>query len=63
MAMPCLSCGQDIGLDLDFIVKNPTSQCPHCKVIMSFNVSPELKKEYREVTNQINKIKKQYGLR
>ena len=63
MAMPCLSCGQDIGLDLDFIVKNPTSQCPHCNIIMNFNVSPELKKEYREVTNQINKIKKQYGLR
>jgi len=63
MAMPCLSCGTDIGLDLEFIVKNPTSQCPHCKVIMSFNVNPELKKEYIKVSNQIDNIKKKYGLR
>ena len=63
MAMPCLSCGQDIGLDLDFIVKNPTSQCPHCNIIMSFNVSPELREEYKKVSNEINIIKKKYGLR
>jgi hypothetical protein len=62
MAMPCLSCGQQIGLDLEFIIKNPTSQCPHCEVIMNFNVSSEMKKEYLKVSEQINKIKKQYRL-
>jgi len=60
--MPCLSCGVDIGLDLKFIVTNPTSQCPHCNVIMNFNVSPELRSEYIKVSNEINQIKKQYGL-
>ena len=63
MAMPCLSCGQQIGLDLDFIVNNPTSQCPHCNVIMKFNIGTELREEYKKVSNEINIIKKKYGLR
>ena len=39
MGMPCPSCKAPLGLTLDFIVKNPISQCPHCGVVMNFKAS------------------------
>lgn len=58
--VPCPSCKSPIKLTLDFIIKNPVSQCPHCGVIMKFNENQELFDEYRQVMKDIEYIKKQH---
>lgn len=60
MGLPCPSCRNPIGLDLGFIIRNPVSRCPHCDVIMEFNVNERISKEYKEVLNEIENIKKEY---
>jgi hypothetical protein len=58
MPVPCPSCGNPLGIDLEFIINNPISKCPHCLVVMNFNVNSDIIQEFKKVTNQINKIKK-----
>ena len=45
MPMPCPSCKTTLGLDLQFIIKNPMCVCPGCGVILDFTVNDEIKEE------------------
>ena len=60
MALPCPGCQQPIGLTIDFIVKNPISQCPFCGVIMNFKADPKVVSEYKEAIDQIKSIQEKY---
>ena len=60
MALPCPSCGKDIGLDLKFIIKNPISKCPFCDIILNFTVDKDIKDKFSKVLGDINDIKKRY---
>lgn len=60
MGLPCPSCRTPIGLNLTFIISNPVSQCPHCGVVMRFDVNDKIAKEYKEVLKEIENIKKEY---
>lgn len=63
--LPCPSCRTPLGLELDFIIKNPACQCPKCGVIMKFNVDPKIFKnaiaKVRAAQQNIEKLKKQYS--
>ena len=56
MALPCLSCKQPLGLTIEFIMKNPLSQCPYCGVIMNFK--PDAKIVKKETKNGSRKMSK-----
>tara|TARA_Y100000996_G_C22453067_1_gene614669 strand:- start:719 stop:925 length:207 start_codon:yes stop_codon:yes gene_type:complete len=58
--MPCPSCKKPLGLTFEFIQKNPIMQCPHCKTVMNFSVSPEIEKKMKEGLAEIERIKKKY---
>jgi hypothetical protein len=60
MALPCPSCGEDIGLDLTFIIKNPISKCPFCDIILNFTVDKDIKDKFSKVLGDIDDIKKKY---
>jgi hypothetical protein len=60
MALPCPSCGEDIGLDLTFIIKNPISKCPFCDIILNFTVDKDIKDKFSKVLGDIDSIKKKY---
>ena len=60
MALPCPGCQQPIGLTIDFIVKNPISQCPFCGVIMNFKADSKVVDDYKEAINQIQIIQEKY---
>ena len=58
--VPCPNCKELIGLDLLFIVKNPVSQCPHCAVVMKFNIDETTITKYKQALADIENIKKQH---
>lgn len=58
--MPCPSCKTTLGLDLQFIIKNPISVCPGCGVILDFTVNDEIKEKYSDAMKTINSIKSKY---
>jgi len=60
MALPCPSCGKDIGLDLTFIIKNPISKCPFCDIILNFTVDKDIKDKFSKVLEDIDSIKKKH---
>lgn len=60
MALPCPSCGEDIGLDLTFIIKNPISKCPFCDIILNFTVDKDIKDKFSKVLEDIDSIKKKH---
>lgn len=60
MALPCPSCGEDIGLDLTFIIKNPISKCPFCDIILNFTVDKDIKDKFYKVLEDIDSIKKKH---
>jgi hypothetical protein len=60
MALPCLSCGKDIGLDLTFIIKNPISKCPFCDIILNFTVDKDIRNKFSKALSDIEDIKKKY---
>ena len=53
MALPCLSCKQPLGLTIEFIMKNPLSQCPYCGVIMNFKPDAKIVNEYKNALDEI----------
>lgn len=61
MAMPCPSCKAPLGLTLDFIIKNPVSQCPHCKAVMNFKASKVATDDLKKGLRQIEDLKKKYS--
>ena len=54
MPMPCPSCKTQLGLDLQFIIKNPMCVCPGCGVILDFTVNDEIKEKYADAMKTIN---------
>ena len=60
MALPCPSCRQPLGLTIEFIMKNPVSQCPYCGVIMNFKPDSKVVDEYKDALNQIKSIQDKY---
>jgi hypothetical protein len=60
MPMPCPSCKTTLGLDLQFIIKNPMCVCPGCGVILDFTVNDEIKEKYADAMKTINGIKSKY---
>lgn len=60
MPMPCPSCKTPLGLDLQFIIKNPVSVCPNCEVVLDFTVNDEIKEKYADAMKTINSIKSKY---
>ena len=61
MGMPCPSCKAPLGLTLDFIVKNPISQCPHCGVVMNIKASDIATDHLKKGLRQIEDLKKKYS--
>ena len=61
MAMPCPSCKAPLGLTLDFIIKNPVSQCPHGKAVMNFKASKVATDDLKKGLRQIEDLKKKYS--
>lgn len=60
MALPCPSCKTPLGIDLNFIIKNPVSVCPSCDIILDFTVNDEIKEKYADAMKTINSIKSKY---
>lgn len=60
MPMPCPACRTPLGLDLPFIIKNPVSVCPNCKVVLDFSVNDELKEKFTNAMKEIEDVKKKY---
>ena len=60
MALPCLSCKQPLGLTIEFIMKNPLSQCPYCGVIMNFKPDAKIVNEYKNALDEIKSIQDKY---
>jgi|TARA_R100001509_G_scaffold152310_1_gene112371 phage FluMu protein Com len=60
MPLPCPSCGQPLGLKLDFLAVNPAVQCPHCYAVLKFNVDKESTTKMQKGLNEIEKLKKKY---
>ena len=61
MPLPCPGCKTPLGLDLEFIIRNPISACPSCGIVMDFTVNPEIKEKFREAISEIESIKKRYS--
>ena len=60
---PYLECKErelNLGLDLQFIIKNPMCVCPGCGVILDFSVNDEIKEKYSDAMRTINTIKSKY---
>lgn len=60
MALPCPGCTNPIDLTIEFIMKNPVSQCPYCGVIMNFKADTKVVDEYRDALKQIKNIQEKY---
>lgn len=60
MPLPCPSCGQPLGLKLDFLVKHPSVQCPHCYAVMKFDVDKNSTAKMKKGLKQIQDLKKKY---
>ena len=60
MPLPCPSCGQPLGLKLDFLVKHPSLQCPHCYAVMKFDVDKNSTAKMKKGLKQIQDLKKKY---
>lgn len=60
MAMPCPICKNQLGFNLEFILKNPKSKCPHCNTVFNFSVSEDVKSSFYSATHEIKEIKKKY---
>lgn len=58
--MPCPCCKEPLGLNLQFIIKNPVSVCPKCGVVLDFSVNDEVRSKFNEAITEINKIKSRY---
>ncbi|MDA9030111.1 hypothetical protein N9H59_03315 [Flavobacteriaceae bacterium] len=58
--MPCLYCKKPLGLTLEFIQKNPVSQCPHCKTTFNFATSIDVMGRFNEVQREMEEIKNKY---
>jgi uncharacterized protein YbaR (Trm112 family) len=61
MAIPCPSCRNPLGLTLDFIIKHPIMQCPHCKTVMNFSGNKESAEEYLKGFKELEALKKKYS--
>ena len=61
MAMPCPSCRGPLGLTLDFIIRNPIMQCPHCKIVLDFSGNRETAQEYLNGFKELEKLKKKFS--
>lgn len=61
MAMPCPSCKAPLGLTLDFILENPISQCPYCRVVMNFKASDVVTDDLKKGLREIEELKKKYS--
>ena len=59
--MPCPSCKTQLGLDLQFIIKNPVCVCPTCKVVLDFTVNDEVKDKFNDAMKTISEIKSKYN--
>ena len=60
MPLPCPSCGQPLGIKLDFLVKHPSVQCPHCYAVMKFDVDKNSTAKMKKGLKQIQDLKKKY---
>jgi|TARA_R100000479_G_C6363672_1_gene194068 phage FluMu protein Com len=60
MPLPCPSCGQPLGLKLDFLVKHPSVQCPHCYAVMKFDVDKNSTAKMKKGLKQLQDLKKKY---
>lgn len=61
MAMPCPNCKQALGLTLEFIIKHPVMQCPHCRTVLNFSGNTESAKEYLEGFKELEKLRDKYS--
>tara|TARA_B100000780_G_C21073613_1_gene432099 strand:- start:799 stop:1002 length:204 start_codon:yes stop_codon:yes gene_type:complete len=61
MAMPCPSCKNPLDLTLQFILDNPVSVCPHCKVVMNFETSNIATDTLRKGLRDMDNLKKKYS--
>ncbi len=60
MPLPCPSCAQPLELKLDFLIINPTVQCPHCYAVMKFDLDNEANQKMKRGLREIEEIKKKY---
>lgn len=60
MPLPCPSCGQPLGLKLDFLVKHPAVQCPYCKSVLKFNIDKESTAKMEKGLKELEDLKKKY---
>ena len=61
MALPCPSCKNPLGLTLEFIIKHPIMQCPHCKTVMNFSGNKQSAEEYLKGFKEIEELRKKYS--
>lgn len=61
MAMPCPNCKQPLGLTLEFIIKHPVMQCPHCTTVLNFSGNTESAKEYLQGFKELQKLRDKYS--
>lgn len=61
MALPCPSCRNPLGLTLEFIIKHPIMQCPHCKTVMNFSGNKESAEEFLSGFKELERLKKKYS--
>lgn len=54
----CPSCRTQLGLDLQFIINQPTSVCPGCGLIFNFKMDDDMKRETLKTLKEIEDIKK-----
>ena len=66
MPLPCPSCAQPLELKLDFLIINPTVQCPHCYAVMKFDLDNEanqkMKRGLREIEEFIIVMQNGYAI-
>lgn len=60
MALPCPSCSNPLGMDINFIIKNPISVCPYCGVIMNFSADKKVVNDYKRALSEVESIKQRY---
>jgi len=60
MPLPCPACKTPLGLDLQFIIKNPVCICPGGGIILDFTINDEIKDKFNEAMKTINDIKNRY---
>ena len=59
--LPCPYCKNPLALTLDFIVKHPAVQCPHCQTILNFKVDKEATEKMKKGLREIEDMKKKYS--